>query len=155
MDKIKITLVLDGENGEESREETLDEAQKFFSDPNFVHFIAMYYPPRSGVQACFEELEHTYFPPKKDINKDFIFRILEWTGAAWAIVSIPKIEFKLMEEVAKKNGLRPVNGTPHLFREGKIKPFPIKDSDNTFVLEGVEPGILVFGVGNEKKTKSK
>lgn len=133
MNKNKTTVLGD----EETREESEEESEKFFSDPNFVHFIGMLAPPRPGVELCFTQLEHTYFPPGSDINKDFIMRLVNWEGTIWSIVSIPKTEIDLMKKVAAKNGLRLAKGTPQMFTQGGKKPFPIKDNERIFTLENV------------------
>lgn len=148
MNKDKITVLGDRETKEESKEES----EKFFSDPNFAHFIGMIAPPRPGVELCFVELEHTYFPPGTDINKDFIMRLLNWEGIIWGIVSIPKTEIDLIKEVAEKNGLKLVSGTPHAFTQEGIKPFPIKDSDGTFVLENIS-GHRIYANDSENTNK--
>lgn len=133
MDKNKTTLLAD----EGTREETEEESERFFSDPNFVHFIGMLSPPRPGAELCFTELEHTYFPPGTDLNKDFIMRLINWEGIIWSIVSIPKTEISLMEEVAAKNGLRLAEGIPHIFSQKGTKAFPIKDNERIFTLENI------------------
>jgi hypothetical protein len=146
--EIKITLVL---SDTEYREETIEEATEFFNKPEFVHFIGLYHPSRKNLEACNEELEYTHFPPKTDINKDFNMRILEWQGLVWTIVSIPRTKIELMAKIADKNGLTLVNGTPRVFTAEGVKPFPIKDTDNTFVLEEKNCSIIVIGKKEIKK----
>lgn len=131
MSKTKIILICDDDS---IKEETKKEARDFFKDRNFVNFIGMFVPPRPGVELCFTELEHTYFPPKTDMNKDFFFRILTWRKIIWAIVSIPITQSDLMEKIADKNGLELVPGTPIMFALGKKKRFPFK-KERMFTLE--------------------
>lgn len=133
MNKNKTIVIGD----EETKEETEEESELFFSNQSFVHFIGMLNPPRPGVRLCFIELEHTYFPPEADINKDFFMRLLNWEGIIWGIVSIPKTEIDLMEEVAEKNGLRLINGIPCVFTQGGMELFPIKGIERVFTLENI------------------
>lgn len=117
------------------KEESQEESDIFFSDPNYVHFIGMLFPPRPGVQSCFVELEHKYFPPGTDLNNDFIMRMVKWQDMVWVIVSIPRSEMNLMSSVVEKNGLRLARGIPHIFSSKGKEHFPIKDSERVFTLE--------------------
>jgi hypothetical protein len=118
-----------------SRDETEEDAEVFLGNPNFVHFLGMISPPRPSVILCITKLEHEHYPPGTDINNDFVLRLRNWEQILWAIVSIPKHDFPIMENVAKELRLELVKGLPCVISKGKLERFPIKNSDNVWTFE--------------------
>ena len=95
-----------------SKEETEEETELFFKNANFVHFVGMIAPPRPGIRLCITKLEHYHYPPGSDISNDFFMRLREWEDILWAIVSIPKNDIEIMQNVAKETGLIIADGLP-------------------------------------------
>lgn len=118
-----------------SKEETEEDTELFFKNSNFVHFVGMIAPPRPGVRLCITKLEHEHYPPGSDLNNDFFMRLRKWEDILWAIVSIPKNDIEIMQNVAKETGLKIADGLPCIISSGKMKRFPIKNSKNVFTLE--------------------
>lgn len=132
------------------KEETMEELDSFFNNPNFAHFVGMLCPPRPGFQLCIVRLEHTYFPPGSDLNKDFIIHLVEWEKIAWAIISIPKSEMDLMEKVANETGLRITNKVSKIVTGRGIQIFPINIPDSFYFENVIDHP--VYG-NNLEKTK--
>jgi len=144
--------------------ETKEEIAKFFQNPNFVHFIGMF--GRPGVILCATKLEHYYYPPDGEINKDFIIRLWNWEGIIWMIMSVPKIDYDLVRRMAQECGLSIKHGIPQKItmqemaeilakKEGKrILSNDKRETDrNNDPLSKVE--ILVTDIARDAKTNAK
>lgn len=94
------------------REETKEEISEFFQNPNFVHFIGMFRPLRPGVILCATKLEHYYYPPDGEINKDFMIRLWKWEEIIWMIMSVPESDHDLVRKTAQECVLSVKHGVP-------------------------------------------
>lgn len=94
------------------RIETDEEVAKFFKNPNFIHFIGMFSPLRPGVILCATKLEHYYYPPDGEINKDFMIRLWKWEEIIWMIMSVPKNDYDLVRKTSRECGLIIKHGVP-------------------------------------------
>jgi hypothetical protein len=106
-------------------EETNAEANEFFKNPNFVHFIGMLHPRRAGVMLFLTRLEYEKYKPGTNANNNFYLRIWRWKDITWSVISVPKKDIKIAKKIAKECEIRMVDGVPAIIGNGKIDHFPI------------------------------
>lgn len=120
--------------------------QEIVTDPTKISYVVLL--DRLGAYECIVRLEYTHYQPKTDRNDLFGLVLVQWQGVHWAIITIPKEEAPLMQEVADQCGLRVANGVPTMIGGGGIARFPV-DGDNIFTLEN-KPDHPVYQ-GNPEK----
>lgn len=118
------------------RNESKAELEEFLRNQDYISFVGMIAPRRPGVQLCFVTLEYRYYIPDTPRNEKYFLRIFEWQNTVWAMVSIPREDKHLMEEVAAECGLRIADGIPHMISAEGVIPFPA-GTNNVFTLENI------------------
>lgn len=128
------------------KEESKEEMENFFKDPEYIHFIGMIYPRRPGVMLCTIRMEHEHYKPGTDSNKNFHIRMINWENTEWMIVSIPKKDCGLMKKMAKECGLRIADGVPTIIGGDtkQITQFPINNK-NVFTFENASDSGVYSG----------
>lgn len=148
------------------KEETKEEIAEFFQNPNFMHFIGMFGPLRPGVILCATKLEHYYYPPDGEINKDFMIRLWKWEEIIWMIMSVPKSDYDLVRNTSQECGLSIKHGIPQKItmeeimeilakREGKriSSKENIKMDESKSLLSKVE--VLATDIVRDAKTSAR
>jgi hypothetical protein len=96
-------------------------------NPDKVHFVIQ--ASRLGGRLFIVKLEYENYPPRTAKNKDYDLTIAKWPdddwGLLWFVVSIPKKDYNLAEQVAKETGLRIADGVPTIIDMNGCVHFPI------------------------------
>lgn len=108
------------------------------SDPKKAHFVIQ--TDRLGSSLFPVKLEYEHYRPRSGRNKLLDFDVMNWPYVGnqpmlmWFVVSIPKEDYHLAEQVAKECGLEIINDVTVVLHEGKAEEFPLQ-GDNVYTLK--------------------
>jgi len=129
---------------------TLEELQKFAEDSCYFHFVGLLNPPQPGIRLLFARLEHEYYLPGTPRYNLLKATIIEWYQTEWAVLSVPRQEAGLVQQVAPQCGLQVVLGAPLMNNPEGLRQFPISgNGDNVFILLNPPDHLLFSGRAGE------
>lgn len=115
-------------------------------DKSRLFIVTMMTRPGAGVFLV--DLEYHHYPPGSPKNHDFQMIVSVWSDMEWATIHVPIEHKELVEEVAKRNGMRLADGVPTLLGNGAPEVFPV-NGDNVFTLENVADSPVYKGGGDK------
>ena len=128
---------------------TIQNKNEYVYKSNYIYVILLM--KRPGATTFMVKLEHEHFPPHdQSLNDLYTVHYIRHDGEPYVIVGVPMEYLQQCNELAEKNCLRLVNGTPltAYIKEDQQqqsdpaidhKPFPIHHShDLTYTLENIK-----------------
>ena len=133
-----------------------EELKSLGEEPGLYHIIYQFSRVGTGYFANY--LEYKHFKPETPENDEFKYRVINWNGMLWCVISIPAEKKELAQEAAQVSGIRIADGIPMMaggmpiimvaaIRKEKLKDFSEEmqqsvkwfplDTDNAFTLEYV------------------
>lgn len=111
--------------------------QKATSDPDKISLVMQ--ADRLGVRLFSIKLEYENYPPRTPKNKDYDLFMVKWPDdefhLLWFVVTIPKEDLEIAQNVAKETGLKLVNSIPMMITQEGDFVFPVDSNDNIFTIE--------------------
>lgn len=99
---------------------------------------------RLGASLFIVKLEHTYYPPRTELNDLFQLKICKWPEKDpmyWFVVTVPEKDKDKVEIIALECGLKIASGIPMIIDCNGEEKFPFC-SDNSFSLENTKDHLI-------------
>jgi hypothetical protein len=108
-----------------------EEMDAFLQRQDLVHLVGLLRRP--GVRSLSACIEYHWYPPGTARNDRFKVHLMRWSGLDWLVASFPAARRKPTEQLARRLGMRLVDGVPSLIADGRVTMFPgarHQDRDN-------------------------